>query len=76
MATHSSVFALKIPGPGEPGGLPSMGSHRVRTQLKQLSSRAAAIFIHPFVLSLNITQGTFLENLVVFTSIGLSCMVR
>ena len=30
MATHSSVLALRIPGPGEPGGLPSMGSHRVR----------------------------------------------
>ena len=28
-ATHSSVLALKIPGMGEPGGLPSMGSHRV-----------------------------------------------
>ena len=30
MATHSSVLAWKIPGMGEPGGLPSMGSHRVR----------------------------------------------
>ena len=29
MATHSSVFAWKIPGTAEPGGLPSMGSHRV-----------------------------------------------
>ena len=29
MATHSSVLALRIPGTGEPGGLPSMGSHRV-----------------------------------------------
>ena len=29
MATHSSVLAWKIPGMGEPGGLPSMGSHRV-----------------------------------------------
>ena len=30
MATHSSVLAWRIPGMGEPGGLPSMGSHRVR----------------------------------------------
>ena len=30
MATHSSVLACRIPGMGEPGGLPSMGSHRVR----------------------------------------------
>ena len=27
MATHSSVLAWRIPGTGEPGGLPSMGSH-------------------------------------------------
>ena len=30
MATHSSVLALRIPGMGEPGGLLSMGLHRVR----------------------------------------------
>ena len=29
MATHSSVLAWRNPGVGEPGGLPSMGSHRV-----------------------------------------------
>ena len=29
MATHSSILAWRIPGTGEPGGLPSMGSHRV-----------------------------------------------
>ena len=29
MATHSSVLAWRIPGTGEPHGLPSMGSHRV-----------------------------------------------
>ena len=29
MATHSSILALRIPGTGEPGGLPSLGSHRV-----------------------------------------------
>ena len=30
MATHSSVLAWRVPGTGEPDGLPSMGSHRVR----------------------------------------------
>ena len=30
MATHSSALARRIPGMAEPGGLPSMGSHRVR----------------------------------------------
>ena len=29
MATHSSILAWRIPGTGEPGGLPSIGSHRV-----------------------------------------------
>ena len=29
VATHSNVLAWRIPGTGEPGGLPSMGSHRV-----------------------------------------------
>ena len=37
MATHSSVLAWRISGMGEPGGLPSMGSHRVG-RLKSLSS--------------------------------------
>ena len=30
MATHSSALAWRISGMGEPGGLPSMGSHKVR----------------------------------------------
>ena len=30
MATHSNALAWRIPGTGEPGGLPSMGLHRVR----------------------------------------------
>ena len=37
MATHSSVLAWRIPGMGEPGGLPSMGLHRVGHD-KQLNS--------------------------------------
>jgi len=40
MATDSSVLAWRIPGTGEPGGLPSMGSHRV-TRLKRLSSSSS-----------------------------------
>ena len=41
MATHSSVLAWRIPGTREPGGLPSMGSHRVRHDGSDL---AAAVF--------------------------------
>ena len=29
IASHSSILAWRIPGTGEPGGLPSLGSHRV-----------------------------------------------
>ena len=43
MATYSSVLAWRIPGMGEPGGLPSMGSHRVgRVRLKQLNSSSSS----------------------------------
>ena len=40
MATHSSVLAWRIPGTGEPGGLPSMGSHRVRHNWSDLAAAA------------------------------------
>ena len=44
MATHSSVLAWKIPGMGEPGGLPSMGSHRVGHNWGDLGAAAAILF--------------------------------
>ena len=40
MATHSSVLAWRIPGTGEPGGLPSMGSHRVGHDSSDLAAVA------------------------------------
>ena len=43
MATHSSVLAWRIPGTGEPGGLPSMGSHRVGHNWSDLAAAAAAV---------------------------------
>ena len=42
MATHSSVLAWRIPGTGEPGGLPSMGSHKVEHDWSNLAAAAAA----------------------------------
>ena len=42
MATHSSVLAWRIPGMGEPGGLPSMGSNRVGHDWSDLAAAAAA----------------------------------
>ena len=42
MATHSSILTWRIPGTGEPGGLPSLGSHRVRHDWSDLAAAAAA----------------------------------
>jgi len=42
MATHSSVLAWRIPGMGEPGGLPSMGSHRFGHNWSNLAAATAA----------------------------------
>ena len=41
MATHSSVLAWRTPGTVEPGGLPFMGSHRVRHNWSDLAAAAA-----------------------------------
>ena len=41
MATHSSVLAWRIPGTGEPDGLPSMGLHRVGHDWRDLTAAAA-----------------------------------
>ena len=43
MATHSSVLAWRIPGTAEPGGLPSMGSHRVRHDWRDLAAVEATL---------------------------------
>ena len=47
MATHSSVLAWRIPGTGEPGRLPSMGSHS-QTQLRRLSSSSSRVSAQGF----------------------------
>ena len=45
MATHFSVLAWRIPGTGEPGRLPSMGSHRVGHDWSDLATAAPAVNI-------------------------------
>ena len=42
MATHSSILAWRVPGTEEPGGLPSLGSHRVRHDWSNLAAAAAS----------------------------------
>ena len=44
MATHNSVLAWRIPGTGEPGGLPSLGSHRVGHDWSDLAAAGAFIY--------------------------------
>ena len=46
MATHSSVLAWRIPGTGEPGGLPPMGSHTVGHDWSDLAAAVAAELEH------------------------------
>ena len=48
MASHSSTLTRRIPGTGEPGGLPSMGSHRVGHDWSDLAAAAAACHILNF----------------------------
>ena len=44
MATHSSTLAWRIPGMEEPGGLPSMGSHRVRHDSSDLAAATMTLY--------------------------------
>ena len=48
MATHSSSLAWRIPGTGEPGGLPSMGLHRVRHDWSDLASWLWSVSVQSF----------------------------
>ena len=67
MATHSSVLAWRIPGTGQPGGLPSMGSHRVGHDWNDLATAAAAAF------TLITSGGSYEEFVLAITSyIGLA----
>ena len=59
MATHSSVLAWRIPGTGEPGGLPCVGSHRVGHDWSDLAAaasdrkkQASVTFFSPFSIQI------------------------
>ena len=67
VATHSSVLAWRIPGTGEPGGLPSMGSHRVGHDWSSLAAVATAVVIQCcLLLKLNLHQSPDFEDLFYF----------
>ena len=59
MATHSSVLAWRIPGTGEPGRLPSMGSHRVGHDWSDLAAAAAVLRLSRFSYTQPITKPIF-----------------
>ena len=54
MATHCSVLAWRIPGMGEPGGLPSMGSHRVGHDWSNLAAAAAAVGVKWYLMGFDV----------------------
>ena len=57
MATHSSILAWWIPGTGEPGGLPSMGSHRVWHDWSDLIYTVSKTRFDPFWYSTTLNNG-------------------
>ena len=69
MATHSSVLAWRIPGMGEPGGLPSMGLHRVGHDWSDLAAAAAEINTRGSILIWSHRRGikSLLVGLIPFT---------
>ena len=60
MAAHSSVLAWRIPGTGEPGGLPSMGSHRIRHDWSDLAEHSTVNHVSETRISYNICIVPFL----------------
>ena len=59
MASHSSVLAWRIPGMGESGGLPSMGSHRVRHDWSDLAGAVAVLILQWLKYGLKFITLTF-----------------
>ena len=55
MTTHYSVLAWRIPGTGEPGGLPSIGSHRVKRECVHLTVTINNYYLYFNKLTLDLT---------------------
>ena len=62
MATHSSVLAWRISRTGEPGGLPSMGSHRVGHDWSDLAAAVAAAAYNGYWLRKELTDFSSTEE--------------
>ena len=68
MATHSSVLAWRIPGTGEPVGLPSVGSHRVGHDWRDLAAAAAIHNVTPSIYQFTLSFPRHFEFSFSFTS--------
>ena len=77
MATHSSVLAWRIPGTVEPGGLPSMGLHRVGHDWSDLAV-AYLIFSNSLTsnLSCNVVDYRNVDKILSCNTAGLECNMR
>ena len=67
VATHFSVLAWRIPGTGEPGGLPSMGSHRVGHDCSDLAAATCLICMNLVPFHLPFPHGTSARPLLLST---------
>ena len=63
MATHSGTLAWTIPGTAEPGGLQSMGSHRVRHDSSDLAAAAAANWDHQYHNSYHLLGTCYMQGI-------------
>ena len=79
MATHSSVLAWRIPGTGEPGGLPSMGLCRVGHDWSDLAA-AAAVSLQfagaPLPLAQNKVKEIYIWNIMYIWNINNICQLQ
>ena len=73
IATHSSVLVWRIPGTGEPGGLPSMGSHRVGHDWSNLAAAAAADLAFLGLTIYDIPSASWIYGLVPEINLGKFC---
>ena len=70
MATHSSVLAWRIPGTGDPGGPPSMGSHRVGHNWSNLVAAAASTYTGEVSPRWRAQKARGKEGLIVVSAVG------
>ena len=75
MATHSSVLAWRIPGMGEPGGLTSMGSHRVGHNRSDLAAAVWFSFSEtPSVINFVVDLKCVYFTLILIVPVGTKCL--